>query len=97
MGDPFGFAGPCVFECHFGRFNHCSLKIAICVRSSGDVQVSLWMFLCVKRVPPMMRSYSSHRLLTLSPLFVTSPTPCLPMTLSVLVAVSYPCIEVSKQ
>ena len=82
MGDPFGFAGLCVFECHFGRFNHCSLKIVICVRPSGDVQVSLWMFRCVKRVPPMMRLFCSHSLLTLSPLFVRSPTPCPIMTLS---------------
>ena len=32
------------------------------VRPSGDVKMSLWMFLCVKRVPPMMRLFLGYSL-----------------------------------
>ena len=54
------------------------------------------MSLCVKRVPPIMRLFSSLRLMTLPPWFVRSPTPCIPMTISVLLVATYPCIMISK-
>ena len=50
------------------------------------------MSLCVKRVPPKMRLFSSQRLMTLSPLHVRSHIPCFDMTLSLFLLLHLPIV-----
>ena len=57
-------------------------SIWLTVLLSGDLQVVLWMFLCLNRVPPMTRLFSTHRSESLSPLLFMHPKPSVPMALS---------------
>jgi hypothetical protein len=62
----------------------------------GDLQVSLWMFLCRKMVPPMVQLLFKQKSINRSPLPFLVPQPFSPITLSTsCVVVTYLDIQIA--